>query len=449
MSDFLVELSPQIKKIIKQSGLPIPVPPKLERDTGPTRMFPLEGLDILFGSAKGLKSSTEIISKIKNLGGEVLESYDESIKYNSLVFDASGIEKPEDLKSLYQFFQPVMRNLRGCGRILLLAPHPSESKHFHQAAALEAVEGFARSIAKEVGKKGSTANLLWLNKGSEKHLTGALKFFLSYKSSFISGQVLKLSNLNGKSEIQENSLVLKGKVALVTGAARGIGAATAAILAQDGAKVICLDRPEDGDLLKKVASEIDGSALLCDVTNPEASLMICHKISAEFGGLDILVHNAGITRDKTLANMKESYWDQTLEVNLAAVTRITDSLLDGLLRPSGSIICLSSIAGIAGNFGQTNYAASKSGIIGLVNFLSEELKSKSIRVNAIAPGFIETRLTAAIPVVTREVARRMSNLSQGGQPVDIANALSFLASDEASGLTGNILRVCGGNMVGR
>jgi 3-oxoacyl-[acyl-carrier protein] reductase len=146
--------------------------------------------------------------------------------------------------------------------------------------------------------------------------------------------------------------------------------------------------------------------------------------------------------------MSVELWDQVIDVNLAAVIRTTEELVKGPLKDGGRIVCLSSIAGIAGNVGQTNYAASKAGIIGYVRAMSERLADRGITVNAIAPGFIETRLTAAIPVAIREVARRMSALGQGGLPEDVAQAIVFLATPGAQGITGRTLRVCGGSLVG-
>ncbi len=163
-----------------------------------------------------------------------------------------------------------------------------------------------------------------------------------------------------------------------------------------------------------------------------------------------MVHNAGVTRDKTLRKMKRTAWDQAIDINLGAVVDITNALLEGsVINKEGRIVLLSSIAGIAGNVGQTNYAASKSGLVGAVEHLSAQTAKRGITVNAIAPGFIETRLTAAIPVMIREGARRMSALGQGGQPEDVGQAITFLSTPGADGLTGNVLRVCGGALVGR
>jgi len=165
--------------------------------------------------------------------------------------------------------------------------------------------------------------------------------------------------------------------------------------------------------------------------------------------VDIVVHNAGVTRDKTLGRMSPDAWDMAVDINLGAVIRITDRLLrDDVLRQAGRIICLSSVSGIAGNRGQTNYSAGKAGIVGFVEALAAKVAKKGITVNAIAPGFIETRLTNAMPVAIREVARRMSAVGQGGRPDDVGQAITFLATPGAVGLTGQTVRVCGGALVG-
>jgi 3-oxoacyl-[acyl-carrier protein] reductase len=241
---------------------------------------------------------------------------------------------------------------------------------------------------------------------------------------------------------------LEGKVALVTGAARGIGAATARLLAGEGARVVCLDRPADDGPTSQLARDIRGGAILLDVSDPEAPQKLAAELEDRFGGVDIVVHNAGITRDKTLARMSTEHWDQVAHINLTAVVRMTEALLAGPMKDNGRIIALSSIAGLAGNVGQTNYAASKAGVAGYVRALAPTLAGRGITVNAIAPGFIETRMTAAIPIAIREVARRMSALGQGGQPQDVGEAITFLASPAAIGLTGQVLRVCGGSLVG-
>jgi 3-oxoacyl-[acyl-carrier protein] reductase len=234
----------------------------------------------------------------------------------------------------------------------------------------------------------------------------------------------------------------------VTGAARGIGAATAEVLASEGAHVVCLDRPEDDHALAEVAHKVGGSILTADVAAADAPERMARELKEKHGGVHIVVHNAGVTRDRMLRNMPQQQWDQALGINLEAVMRITQALLDGTLRDNGRIVSLASIAGIAGNAGQTNYAASKAGLMGFTRFLARELAPRGITVNAVAPGFIETRMTAAIPAVVRQAGRRLSALGQGGLPEDVARTIGFLATPGAAGVTGQVLRVCGGALIG-
>ena len=163
----------------------------------------------------------------------------------------------------------------------------------------------------------------------------------------------------------------------------------------------------------------------------------------------MVVHNAGVTRDKTLGRMKPEWWDQAVRINLGAVVDITARMIDQkVLRDGGRIVCLSSVSGIAGNRGQTNYSASKAGLVGYVRSLAPAVAKRGITINAIAPGFIETRLTAAMPIGLREGARRLSALGQGGQPVDVGQAITFLSTPGSVGVTGGVLRVCGGALIG-
>lgn len=477
MQDILLEISrnPQARKLVQMLGLPIPLPQPLKRGTGAWEerfLFdreigiatqtssPLTAVlaDTLVeaGAIPHVLGDTESLDTFRRCGeafGRLphplsLESMDSFTPY-ALVFDATGAQCAQDLRRLYDFFQPVLRGLQRCGRIVVLGRPPLESSKPEVSATQAALEGFTRSLAKEIGKRGATAHVVFVSSGAEKALAGPLRFLLSPRSAYVSGQPFWVSERVVSPSVETPWIyALEGKVALVTGAARGIGAATAERLAQEGAHVICLDRPEDDGPTSKLARSIHGKVLSVDVTHPEAPQQICRMIEDTTGGIDIVVHNAGITRDKTLARMKPEHWDMTMNVNLQSVIRITEALLAGLLREQGRIICLSSVSGIAGNMGQTNYAASKSGVVGLVRGLAAQLASRGITANAIAPGFIETRLTDAMPVVIREVARRMNNLSQGGQPVDVAEAITFLALPQSYGITGQTIRVCGGALIG-
>jgi 3-oxoacyl-[acyl-carrier protein] reductase len=167
------------------------------------------------------------------------------------------------------------------------------------------------------------------------------------------------------------------------------------------------------------------------------------------GRVDIVVHNAGITRDKTLARMSVEQWSSVLSVNLLAPVRVTDALLSASLLPAGGrVVAVSSISGIAGNRGQTNYATSKAGVIGFVSSSAAGLAERGITVNGVAPGFIETRLTAAMPLAVREAGRRMNSLAQGGLPVDVAETIAWLAGPGSAGVTGQVVRVCGQSLLG-
>ncbi len=472
MSDFLLDLSqnPRARQLVKTLGLPLPMPEKLERAKGPWEERPLHDRAIAIGGKGALVAALapslqragadpHVVGDATAFaeGGEAfgrpahsldLAALPENARFWGLVFDASAISTPADLRALYDFFHPLVRTIARSGRAIVLGRPPASCGDAAAAAAQAALEGFVRSLAKEVGKRGATATLAYVAAGAEGRLGGTARFLLSPRSAFVSGQPLHLSAEAKDVYVNGGVRSLEGKVALVTGAARGIGEATARLLAAEGAKVVCLDRPDDDTLLSRVARDIGGGVLLADVTDPEAPGKIAEELRSRYGGVDIVVHNAGVTRDKTLANMKPEGWDGCIDINLGAVVRITAALEDGVLRDGGRIVCLSSVAGIAGNMGQTNYAASKAGIVGFVQSKARTLARRGITVNAIAPGFIETRLTAAIPVVIREVGRRLSNLGQGGQPEDVGQAITFLATPASQGLTGQVLRVCGGAFIG-
>jgi 3-oxoacyl-[acyl-carrier protein] reductase len=233
---------------------------------------------------------------------------------------------------------------------------------------------------------------------------------------------------------------LEGKRALITGAARGIGRAIAAQLKSAGAEVLCCDLPGTSEN-EEVAREVGGLALYADVTKAGE----VEKLIADAGEIDILVNNAGITRDGLLARMSEEDWRAVIDVNLTSVFLMCHAAIRGMMkRRSGAIVNLSSVVGLHGNFGQTNYAASKAGIVGFTKSLAREAGTRGVRVNAVAPGYIETRLTDVLPDEVKQKMLESTSLGRFGRPEDIARAVHFLCSDEAAFITGEVLVVDGG-----
>ncbi|WP_406070028.1 3-oxoacyl-ACP reductase [Streptomyces sp. NBC_01020] len=362
-----------------------------------------------------------------------------------VVLDATGVVTVAGLAEVHGALHPVVRSLSPGGRVVVLGAPLSDEDH-HQAAAQQALEGFVRSLSKEIGR-GRTVQLV--RTASATAAESTLRFLLSPKSAYVSGQVIEIGGPGtdtGTAAPANRDLPLAGRTALVTGSARGIGASVAATLARDGAKVFCLDVPQSQEELTRTADSLGGTALPLDITAADAADRIAAALP---DGLDILVHNAGITRDRRLANMAADRWASVLDVNLDSVLRTTDGLLkSGTLRPGGRIVATASIAGIAGNTGQTNYAASKAGIIGLVRTLAPRLAEQHITLNAVAPGFIETRMTAAVPLFIREAGRRMNSLGQGGLPVDVAETTAWFAHPASGGVNGQVVRVCGQSLLG-
>lgn len=241
---------------------------------------------------------------------------------------------------------------------------------------------------------------------------------------------------------------LAGRVALITGAGQGIGRAIALRFAQEGAKVVALDVVPDG--INALVSEIKAAggealAVVCDVTQREQVAGAVQAALDAFGQIDILCNNAGITRDARLVKMTEEQFDQVIAVNLKGVFNMTQAVAPHMIeRGYGRIITTSSVVGLYGNFGQTNYVASKAGVIGMTRVWARELGPKGITANAVAPGFIATDMVKTVPQEVLERFITMTPVRRLGQPEDIANAFLFLASDEAAFVNGAVLSVDGG-----
>ncbi|MBB6626158.1 3-oxoacyl-ACP reductase [Nocardioides sp. KIGAM211] len=433
--------SPIGKLLVKNLGLPAPM--KLDRYTEGAPL--VDGTVVVGGRGRLAESLPGLLDTLGIASTEVAE---EGATYKGLVFDATGITGSADLVALRDFFTPLLRSLDRCPRLVVLGT-PPELLEGGERVAQRALEGFTRSLGKEIGR-GGTVQLVYVAEGAEAATASTLGFLLSPKSAYVSGQVVRIGATGSVKApaVQDWQRPLTGKVALVTGASRGIGEQIARVLHRDGATVLGVDVPQAASELQVVMKEIDGDWLTLDITAADAPQRIAHHLKEKHGGVDVVVHNAGITRDKKLANMQEDRWDSVIAVNLTAPERITRELLDqGVVNPNGAIVGVASIAGIAGNVGQTNYAASKAGVIGFVDSLAGELED-GITINAVAPGFIITAMTAAVPFATREVGQRLNAMSQGGLPVDVAETIAWYANPGSSAVNGNVVRVCGQMMLG-
>ncbi|WP_026550422.1 3-oxoacyl-ACP reductase [Arthrobacter sp. Br18] len=451
MADTYLELinNPLPARIAKSLGLPRPA--VLRRHTPGEALadHPL----LVVGSGPGADAlAAELLAWDLEIRRHALPG--ETLSAAIVVLD--DVSAPMDLAAPMLELGQAVRLLAAGGRVIGLFRAPGESTGPAQAAARQGIDGAIRSVAREL-RRGATANGIILQRSArvdEPNVLGALRFLLSGKSAYVDGQFLPvgpapIASAAGSRGDGDPGRPLAGRTALVTGAARGIGAEIAAVLHRDGAHVVVVDVPAAGEQLARVANRVGGTALQLDITTPDAGARLLAHVAARYGALDILVHNAGITRDKLLANMDAARWDSVVNVNITSQLRINEAVLASeVFAPDGRIVSLASTSGIAGNRGQSNYAASKAGVIGMVRATSVEFEGTARTINAVAPGFIETEMTAKIPPLTRQVARRLSSLQQGGLPVDVAETVAFLASGSAAGINGQVVRVCGQNLVG-
>jgi len=241
-----------------------------------------------------------------------------------------------------------------------------------------------------------------------------------------------------------NRTMFNEKVVLITGASGGIGRAIAKKFASLGAKIALNDIVQSEENLKKLAEELRGKYFLADVSKLEEVERMVEEIKKEFGRLDVLVNNAGITQDRTLAKMAKEEWQRVIDIDLTGVFNCTKAALPLIIANQGKIISISSLVGQRGNFGQTNYAAAKAGIIGFTKALTKEVGRFGVTVNAVAPGFIETRLTENLPSEVIETVKKFTPLGRFGKPEEVASLVVFLASEEANFITGAVINIDGG-----
>jgi 3-oxoacyl-[acyl-carrier protein] reductase len=471
MTDVLLSLSRSTlaRKFVKSSGLPIPMPQALVRQRAPWRHDTLQGMNLAVGRGEfsvlaeqnevtrlaHRQRFTDMVEALNDAGADTSGEYNQ---LDGILFDASTLTTPESLKTIYEYFYNRIGKLKPCSHILIVGdagPKLSDSAGVVQsqlspvaAATQEALTGFVRSLSKELGSRGITANLIFACNGT--NLNGVVRYFLSHHSSYVSGQVLVASEEGVSSSKFEK--LLTGRTILVTGAAHGIGAAIARRAAGEGAKVLLLDRPQEISALEALGREIRGTILPVDLLGENSVSQTIKKLR-ELAPIHGVVHNAGITQDKMLFKMNAEKWNSVVALNLSVPLAMTELMMgkehDFICAKDASFVFISSISGLAGNAGQTNYAATKSGVTGYVRALAKSDICGKSRFNCVAPGFIDTRMTQAMPMAVREVAKRLNSLKQGGEPDDIAQAVVFLLSDASLPVNGETLRVCGQNIVGK
>ena len=429
--------------------LGLPEPPVLRRG----RMRPDE--PVVATSLAGSTLAADILALLGVAAGPVLPDdgseppvYPDRI--GGIVVDACGLRTIAQLEGLRAAMRPAMKALAGSARVILLAD--SEVDGLEANAVRQGLDGVNRTIGKEL-RKGATTNLVYVAPGTAaRDLASTFAFLLDGRSAFVDGQAWVVGP-SVAAEVSDRPLA--DRIVVVTGAARGIGAQIATVAARDGATVVCVDVPAGGESLAELANQLRGTALQLDITAADAGERIAAHVASRYGEdarIHGMVHNAGITRDKLLVNTDAARWAAVLNVNLAAQLRINPVLLEGRpggLADGGRLVSIASTSGIAGNRGQANYAASKAGVVGLVHALAPELAARGITVNAVAPGFIETDMTAKIPFIQREIFRRTNSLGQGGRPVDVAETIGYFLDPASAGVTGQVIRVCGQNLVGQ
>lgn len=419
-------------------GLPRPTPLQRRAEAGAGLVGPL----LLGPDGNGCLAAT--LGRLAGASGQKTHAeWSPDVRYGGLVFDASACADTASAQGLYRFFHQAIRSVAEHGRIVVIGTPPELMADAEGEAIQRGLEGFVRSLAKEA-RRSIAVHMLYVAPGAEDAAESTLAFLLSPRSAYVSGQPIRVSAAVAGVDQAGHA----GRRVLVTGASRGIGEAIARLFVAEGAQVVALDVAGAAEGLSALATELGVAALALDITAPDAAETLLADARAR-GGYDVVIHNAGITRDRTLARMEPHEWDAVMAVNLSGPLTITRALVEGGgMRANGRIVAVSSLSGIAGNLGQSNYALSKAAWIGAVRRLAPQLAGQGITINAVAPGFIETQMTAAIPFAIREAGRRMNSMGQGGHPVDVAETIAWLADPASGGVNGQVVRVCGQSLLG-
>ncbi len=441
MSDRYAQIvnGPVVSTLARQLGLPRPITLDRYRPGTPVVRGP-----VLCGAAPGGRIGKALSAFLDQIKAERAGAEG---KAKALVFDATGIADSTELVELQRFFYPAVGRLEPNGRVVVLGTPPSVAGSTRAATAQRALGGL-HPLARQGGGRARR--------------DGAARARLR----------------RGRGPARPRPCASCSRPARPTSPARWCGSARASPPFQrstGSARSMARSRwspaPRGGSAPRSQrrwgataprwsASTSRRPPRSCARSRPRSAARRSvstspptdapERIAEHFAdGVDVVVHNAGVTRDRTIAKMPEERWSELMEINLSSEERINDALLGGgLLAANGRIVCVSSMSGIAGNSGQTNYATSKAGVIGMVEALAPELAKRGATINAVAPGFIETKMTAAMPIGPREAGRRMNSLSQGGLPVDVAETIVWLASPASTGINGNVVRVCGQSLLG-
>jgi len=435
-------------------SLPLATPVHLERGTGPRELVEFGGARVeLFPEAEGM-----IAENLTARGAEVGCTDVAQINKGSLlglVVDLRENATFAQLDEAFAFLNERVMSLQKCARVIIIGRPTDDSTSVEQAGVWLAVDGFSRALARELGVSGTTVNRIEVS-DLEVDPSGVLSYLLSRHSAYVDGQVFRISGSTQKVGITAGARPFEGKVAVVTGASRGIGRATGIELSKQGATVVWVDLPQDNRYnlpatetpIESLVKTHGGKALMMDVAAPDAADKIADVV-AELGGADVVVNNAGLVEDAMFFAMPRERWQHVLEANLHAPARIVETLdTRGLLNDGGHLVFISSVAALAGNPGQVNYSASKAGLIGITRYFARKFADRGIRSNAVAAGSTETALLIAVPEWIRAIGVRLNALSQVGQPSDTANLILFLSGDESDGISGECIRCCGAALQG-